>query len=430
MKHTKRALALLLAAVLLVGSLIPTAGAVTITCPEKAQVLFELGLFKGYDTTGNNFGLTDRATREQALVILLRMLGKDAEAQAWKGGSPFTDVPSDHWARAYIGYAKEKGLTVGIGNNKFGLGRYANMQEMTMFALRGLGYSDAANVKDFTWNSCLDLAVEKGILASNQAVSPFTRGTAVDIIYGSLFVTMKNQNYTLLQKLVNDGVVTQQQMEHATEFIPDLFDLAASGTQAASKTLTDRFNAAHTRYRDLLADLNRLDEDKRDELKRNEMFAEGLFVVTYEFDQMGKVIGEGIGIYAVDQIQEYNRMLDRLDQTMSELEGQIVSAFMPVTLVTVPIILVNQTGADLSAVYITAQRMNVWGNSHGTIANGASAPYTISFSAVTLKWSIKVEDGTGSTEFRGIDFTNCPTNGGTITLTIQNGQGVAQCSWY
>lgn len=237
MKRMKRALSVLLAG-LLTFSLLTISATAAGSTPQReleAKGLFAMGLFKGYDETGTNFGLNDRVTREQALVILIRMLGLEKDALNWSGAQPYTDVPEGNWAKAYIGYAKAKGLTVGIGNNKFGMGRYANMQEMTIFALRGLGYSDASDVKDFNWNTCLPFAKSKGILSSDQAVSPFTRGEAVDIIFGSMAANVKGQDYDLLSKLMNQGVVTQAQYDNAMEILTNkLKSDVADGTYTMS----------------------------------------------------------------------------------------------------------------------------------------------------------------------------------------------------
>ena len=76
MKAMKRILSTLLAATLMFGMLTVSAGAATTTSDRetKAQVLSALGLFKGYDDTGTNFGLSNGATREHSILFLIRML--------------------------------------------------------------------------------------------------------------------------------------------------------------------------------------------------------------------------------------------------------------------------------------------------------------------------------------------------------------------
>lgn len=317
MKNMKRALSVLLTVVLILGLLTTSVSAAGSTAQRelKAQSLFAMGLFKGYDDSGKNFGLNDRVTREQALVFLIRMLGLEKEALNWKGSQPYSDVPNGNWAKAYIGYAKQNGLTVGIGNNKFGMGRYANMQEMTIFALRGLGYSDASSVKDFNWNTCLSFAKSKGILDSDKAVSPFTRGEAVDIIFGSMGANIKGKDYDLLSKLMNQGVVTQTQYDNAMKVFGKKSD--STDLTAQNKKLLDRYNSCVDRYNKQVDQINALG------LSSDKNLTDSLNEVTSSVNAMGKEIGEGTGIFTAAEISEYNTALDSLDSLMSEIDELI-----------------------------------------------------------------------------------------------------------
>lgn len=219
MKKMKKLISVLLTMTLILSVFVfpVTASAATVTQQTKVQYLYALGLFKGYDETGTNFGLNDGVTREQAIIFLIRMLGEEKAAAAWTGAQPFADLPSGNYYYPYIGYAKDKGYTNGLGNNKFGLGDSANMLQMTAFALRGLGYSEASG--DFTYLNSLDFAKNKGILDSATAPATFNRGDAVDIIYGAISTNVKGQSNTLLQKLVSGGAITQAQLANATAIL-------------------------------------------------------------------------------------------------------------------------------------------------------------------------------------------------------------------
>ena len=217
MKKTKRFLSLLLAAMLAVSMLTVSASAATTTEETKAQVLSALGLFKGYDDTGTNFGLANGATREHAIVFLIRMLGEESAAQSWTGTQAFSDVPSSSYYYSYIGYAKAKGYTNGLSGGKFGLGQSASMKQMAAFALRGLGYSEMAG--DFTYQDSLAFAKSKGILDSAAAPATFTRGSAVDVIFGATFSNVKGQSYTLVEKLAANGAVTETQLDKANDIL-------------------------------------------------------------------------------------------------------------------------------------------------------------------------------------------------------------------
>lgn len=53
---------------------------------------------------------------------------------------PFSDVPRDHYAYAQIHRLRELGITSGIGNNKFGLGRTITRGEFVSFLVRLMGW--------------------------------------------------------------------------------------------------------------------------------------------------------------------------------------------------------------------------------------------------------------------------------------------------
>ena len=77
---------------------------------QAADVLYELGLFKGTGTNPDGtpiYDLGKTPTRNQAIIMLVRLLGKEDEAKAGTWDIPFTDV-SDAM-RPYIEYAVRDG---------------------------------------------------------------------------------------------------------------------------------------------------------------------------------------------------------------------------------------------------------------------------------------------------------------------------------
>lgn len=83
---------------------------------ENADRLNALGLFRGTDS---GYALENSATRIHALIMLIRLLGEEDEALAYKGECPFTDITVPTY-RLYAGYAHFKGYTSGTGNNTKG----------------------------------------------------------------------------------------------------------------------------------------------------------------------------------------------------------------------------------------------------------------------------------------------------------------------
>ena len=167
---------------------------------ELATDLKALGVFKGVSDT--DFALDRAPTRIEALVMLIRTLGKEAEALAKGGKHPFLDVPS--WADKYVGYAYENKLTNGMSATKFGSNATASSSMYLTFVLRALGYSDA-NGQDFTWDNPFTLARSTGIMLGNPDTINFLRADVVLVSYAALEAEVKGTKQTLAQKLIAAG---------------------------------------------------------------------------------------------------------------------------------------------------------------------------------------------------------------------------------
>lgn len=169
---------------------------------EIAQNLKSLGIFRGVSDT--EFDLGRAPTRVEALIMLVRLLGKEAEAQQGNYKHPFTDVPQ--WADAYVGYAYEKGLTNGISETEFGTAD-ANVRMYLSFVLRALGYSEKEN--DFSYDDPFTLSYHAGILPAGVDRENFLRADCVMISYAALTAYMRNSVSTLAAKLIKEGVFTE-----------------------------------------------------------------------------------------------------------------------------------------------------------------------------------------------------------------------------
>jgi hypothetical protein len=192
----KRIFALLLAVIMCVGLLSSTAMAASTTRDVSfeeslAADLKEMGLFQGVSDT--DFALGRAPTRTEALVMLIRLLGKEDTALNGTWTHPFTDVAS--WADKYVGYAYENGLTNGISATQFGTGDASAAMYVT-FVLRALGYSDTDG-EDFTWNNPFDLATEIGIIPDGTDLDNFLRADVVRVSYAALKAMLKNTSTSL-----------------------------------------------------------------------------------------------------------------------------------------------------------------------------------------------------------------------------------------
>ena len=203
----KRIIALFLCAVLLCSFASVSAFAARDVSLETAlaKELKTLGLFRGVSDT--DFDLERAPTRLEALVMLVRVLGKEDAALngGWK--HPFDDVPD--WGSPYVGYAYQNHLTQGISSTKFGTANSASAAMYLTFVLRALNYSDTNG--DFTWDQPFTLAKSVGILPDRVDRTNFWRADVVLISYAALGAKLKGTATTLSDKLIGLGAFSAEQ---------------------------------------------------------------------------------------------------------------------------------------------------------------------------------------------------------------------------
>lgn len=206
-------LSLLLCLVLCLG----TAGAAEsrdLTSQEGQAIRLErLGLFLGVGEDENgftDFDLDRAPSREEAVTMLVRALGKGTEAAEMGKTHPFTDVPA--WADGYVSYAYDQGLTKGTSDTAFGAGDTATGAMYVTFMLRALGYADGT---DFTWDDPWALAEDCGILPERVDREAFLRADAVDVTAAALSAKLKGTDATLADYLIAQGAFSREDFDRA-----------------------------------------------------------------------------------------------------------------------------------------------------------------------------------------------------------------------
>ena len=180
---------------------------------RAANDLYALGLFKGTgtDVFGKpKFDLLVKPSRQVAITMLVRLLGKEAEASSKTWEHPFTDV--EKWAEPYVGYAYANGLTKGVSSDKFGANDLVTTYQYLTFALRALGYDDGAG--DFKWDDPLPLSRSIELTAEDYPNNKpdFYRGDIAIISHLALQRDMKN-GPALMEYLVDAGAVDMEDVE-------------------------------------------------------------------------------------------------------------------------------------------------------------------------------------------------------------------------
>jgi len=197
-----------------------------------ADALFDLGLFRG---TQNGYEIDREPTRAEAATMLVRLLGAEEEALVLSYTAPFTDVAD--WAKPYVQYLYDKGLTKGTSETTFGYADKCTAQQYATFLLRALGYVDGV---DFTYDTALTYGEKIGLCDwANCFGEVFLRDNVVAMSYTALSMPTKSGDVDLLSKLVSSGAVKDAKGYDA--FFADMraYTAATETLNTAKKLSTD-----------------------------------------------------------------------------------------------------------------------------------------------------------------------------------------------
>ena len=132
----KKSLSLLLAIALVFGMFQAMASAATPTASEAGKQLVDLGILKG-DKNGNL--LEDSTWNRQDIVVLLsRLLGKEEAAQSTAKSHTYKDVPKGYYD-GFLSWAKNEKYAEGYSATKFGFGETLTYKQFAAIVLRALG---------------------------------------------------------------------------------------------------------------------------------------------------------------------------------------------------------------------------------------------------------------------------------------------------
>ena len=226
-------------AFLLTGCLLCSAGAAQVGTIDnhypgdteaQAQMLYDLGLFKGTD---KGFELEKSMTRAEAAVMLTRLLGAEQTALrgAWK--HPFADVPQ--WADKYVGWLYQNGLTKGVSATRYGAERAVTCAQYSIFMERATGYTDSETYTDFATKDEVQDTDAEG----------FVRGDAVSLSARLLeqpyFENNSTDGRSVAEKLVGDGVFTADRLKTAAWDVLPRYYFKDYQNDAAGRQIAEPF---------------------------------------------------------------------------------------------------------------------------------------------------------------------------------------------
>lgn len=192
----KRLLSLTLAIIMLFGMTMDAAAASPYT--KEGEFLKDIGVLKG--GTDGDLMLESNLTREQMVVLISRLYGKESEAEGYLASNTFTDLsPSSKYYIPFIIWAKDQGLIQGMTTTIFGIGQTVTTQQFQTVLLRALGYTEEAkdwyNVPAFS----VQIGLMKGLNFNPDA--KLNRGQVAAMLVNALSLNMKGTTSPLAVKL-------------------------------------------------------------------------------------------------------------------------------------------------------------------------------------------------------------------------------------
>lgn len=181
---------------------------------STAEALKYLNLFRGSE---KGFELDRAPTRMEAIIMLIRLLGKEGAIYGDEMGNsythPFTDAPTWQDANAYLGYAYTTGLTNGKTDTTFDPNSPASVREVVTLTLRSLGYTDGEEGK--LWDIWETKAAAIGLTYDTNG--EFTRGDAVTLYWNALYCTLNGSEQKLHENLAENWVFAPESMAVAEQ---------------------------------------------------------------------------------------------------------------------------------------------------------------------------------------------------------------------
>lgn len=152
-----------------------------LTDVQMADALKEKQLFKG---TENGYELDKPLTRAEGTAMLVRLIGKEADAMNASYSDEFTDVSENDWFAKYVAFAKNNKIVAGTGDGNFTPERNMTAAEFTALVLRAFGYAEAQPENAF------ETAKKAGLMSDAyaekiQKSQTFLRGDMVSIAYAA-----------------------------------------------------------------------------------------------------------------------------------------------------------------------------------------------------------------------------------------------------
>lgn len=153
---------------------------------KAAATLADKGILTGYPD--GSFGPEKTIIRAEITTVIIRMLGKEADAKNMGGTTSFTDVETTKWYSGYVTFAAKEGIVNGYGA-EFKPENPVKYEEAVTMVVRAVGLENEVKKDAADWSKgYLDIAKEKGILngLAGSKGAPATRADVAVMVNNGL----------------------------------------------------------------------------------------------------------------------------------------------------------------------------------------------------------------------------------------------------
>ena len=183
------------------------------TYAESAEVLANLGVFKGYED--GSFNPKGDITRAEVAAIVYRIYTgdvKDVQAKNYETYNKFADMAGAGWAKGYIGYCANAAFIKGYPDGNFKPAGKVTGYEALAMILRAVGYDKNNEFTGADWAlHVAQIAQKNGILDNVKGVdlnAPATRELVAELLFRAINVPMVT--YTAAFGYQNVGLSTDK----------------------------------------------------------------------------------------------------------------------------------------------------------------------------------------------------------------------------
>ncbi len=202
MKNLKRLMSVVLSVVMLMSFVISTSAATftdvaeTDKAYEAVEVLAALKILEGKEAGA--FDPEANIKRSEFAAVVCRAMNQESAAI---GAANFSDVPADHWAAGYIGWAASQKIVNGRGNGTFDPDANVSYNEAIAMIVRAMGYE--WYVEEMLGGYPTGYAriagsykIDKDITSANGN-APATRADVATLVYNAFDAPLMDMSYSI-----------------------------------------------------------------------------------------------------------------------------------------------------------------------------------------------------------------------------------------